>query len=117
MGTFLLILSTIFFIAAFGIHISAKDDVMSYCGYMSNPLLCSIPWICGFVLAVIPEVLIFKIFWLWMFFINCAVVWIVGPLCTRMFLRRLASGKGAGIDILTALAIGVITLIIGILLQ
>lgn len=48
-----------------------------------------------------------------MFLINLAIVYIIGPSFTRFFIRRLASGKGLGIDMFIALVIAIITLIIG----
>lgn len=116
MAEILLVISAICFIAAFGIHMFAKNG-MDWCGYMEVPWMSAIPWICGFILAVIPETVLFDVFWLWMFLINAIVVWALGPLVTRMFLRRLASGKGAGIDIITAIVIGILSLIVGIILK
>ena len=48
-----------------------------------------------------------------MFLINLAIVYIIGPSFTRFFIRRLASGKGLGIDMFIALVIAIKTLIIG----
>ena len=115
----MLIISTIAFIAAYGIHMYAKHsrDWCDYCGYMDVPWMSAIPWISGFVFAVIPETLLFNIFWLWVFLINLVFVFILGPILTRIFLRACASGKGAGLDIIIALIIGIITLLIGILIR
>lgn len=121
MSTFLLILSTICFIAAFGIHMCAKGlaetDFGAYCGYMSVPWMCAIPWISGFILAVIPETILSGISWIWVFLINALVVFILGPALTNVYMKRLASGKGAGVDIIIALLIGITTLIIAIALK
>lgn len=113
MSIFFLCISTICFIAAYGIHMFAKNNVLDWCGYMSVPLLTMIPWISGFILAVIPETIICGIAWWWMFLINLIIVWLLGPLFASMFLKRFATGKGAGMDIIVALVIGFITLIIG----
>lgn len=113
MSTFLLIFSAICFIAAFGIHMYAKNDVMAWCGYMASPLFSAVPWISGYVLAVIPECLLFDLFWLWVFFINLIIVGVGGPLFARIFIRMFSSGKGAGLDILIALIVGLVTLAIG----
>lgn len=112
LSTIILCVSAICFIAVFGIHIYIINS-NDYYGYISSPLLKSIPWISGHVLAVIPECLAFDIYWIWMFFINLAVLYILGPAFTRFFLRRFASGKGLGIDMFVGLIVGVVTLIIG----
>ena len=87
----------------------------SYAGYFSSPLLSSIPWISGFILAVIPECLIFNVTWYWMFLINIVSVYVLGPIITKFFLVRMASGKGLGMDAFTALIIGIIALIVGLI--
>ena len=78
---------------------------LSYAGYLSSPLLSSIPWISGFILAVIPECLIFNVTWYWMFLINIVGIYILGPIITKFFLVRMASGKGLGMDAFIALII------------
>ena len=113
MRIFLLVISALSFIAAFGIHMYAKNGASGWCGYMTSPALSSIPWVSGFILAVVPECLLFDLFWVWMALINLVVVWIIGPFTARLFLVRLSSGKGAGIDVLTAIIIGIVTLAIG----
>ena len=101
LSTILLCISALCFIAVFGIHIYIINSDDFY-GYTRSQLLKSIPWLSGHVLAVIPECLVFEIYWIWMFLINLAIVY-----------RRLASGKGLGIDMFIALVIAIITLIIG----
>ena len=64
-------------------------------------------WISGFILSVIPECLIFNITWYWMFLINIVGVYILGPIITKFFLVRMASGKGLGMDAFIALIIGI----------
>lgn len=93
------------------------DDPLSYAGYLSSPLLSSIPWISGFILAVIPECLIFNVTWYWMFVINIAGSYILGPIITKFYLVRMASDKGLGVDAFTALIIGIITLILGLIFR
>lgn len=117
MDVLFLAISAISFIAAFGIHIQASHSSDGWCGYMAIPWMSAIPWISGFVLAVIPQSLLFNISWWWLFLINIPVVYILGPLFTGFILRRIASGKGAGIDVITSLCIAVITLVIGIILR
>ena len=119
MATFLFLLSAICFIAAYGIHmyavVNSKENPLVWCEYMDNTILSAIPWICGFILAVIPECFIFSIKWYWMFLINLVVVYIAGPICANLFLKRFASGKGAGVDILIAIIVGIITCIIALI--
>lgn len=119
MSTVLLVLSTICFISAYGTHIFAKNssDCGDWCGYMAVPWMSAIPWISGFILAVIPETLLFNIYWLWMFLINLVIVFILGPTLTTLFLRAFKSGKGAGLDIIISIIIGIITLLIGAIIK
>lgn len=116
MSTFLLIISAICFISAFGIHMFAKHNVLDWCGYMSVPILSMIPWVSGFILAVIPETLFLQMDWWWVFLLNIPFLLLFGPFLTKMFLRRLSSGKGAGVDILIALITGIVTLTIALIL-
>ena len=118
MGTVILIISAVLFISTFGIHSfilngSEFDKPM----YTSNPLMSAIPWISGFIIPVIIWTQITDFHWIALFFINLAVVWILGPMLTKGFLVRFASGKGLGKDMLTAFIAGVITLIIGLLVK
>ena len=117
MSTFLFVLSIICFIAAYGTHMFAKNSPMEWCGYMSVPWMSAIPWISGFVLAVIPEVQLFNIYWLWMFLINLFVVSVLGSMIAKFFLRIFASGKGAGFDIIIAIILGVVSLLIGLFVK
>lgn len=112
LSTILLCLSALSFIAVFGIHIYIINSGEFY-GYTRSLLLKSIPWLSGHVLAVIPECLAFEVYWIWMFLINLAIVYLLGPTFTRFFIRRFASGKGLGIDMFIALIIAIVTLIIG----
>ena len=117
MSSFLLIISIICFTSGFGIHALASRSIDGWCGYMSHPLLTVIPWISGFVLAVIPEIILFDMEWYWVFLINIAIQIVLGQFITLIFLRRFSTGKGAGYDILLSLIIAIITLIIGILIR
>lgn len=112
LSTILLCLSALCFIAVFGIHIHIINSDDFY-GYTSSPLLKSIPWLSAHVLAVIPECLAFEVQWIWMFLINLAVVYLLGPVFTRFYIRRFARGKWLGVDMFTALVIATVTLIIG----
>ena len=117
-STICLIISIICFISVYGCHMTLKNgDPLSYAGYLSSPLLSSIPWISGFILAVIPECLIFNVTWYWMFLINIVGIYILGPIITKFFLVRMASGKGLGMDAFIALIIGIITLILGLIFR
>lgn len=121
MASFLLIISAICFIAAWGIHIIAKSlsrsNVGFYCPYMNIPLMCAVPWISGFGLAVIPETIVLGLAWYWVFLINIPITLILGFLCANIILRRFATGKGAGWDIIVSIIIGMITMTIGLLLS
>jgi hypothetical protein len=121
MSTLFLVISTICFIAAWGIHVIAKSlansDVSFYCPYMSVPLMCAVPWISGFVLAVIPEAVFIDLSWYWVLLINIPITLLLGFLCANIILRRFATGKGAGWDIIVSIVMGLITLAIGLLLN
>ena len=118
MGTFLLIVSGILFIATFGIHMFITSGIKSDQPlYVKNPLLSLIPWISGFILPVIPFTIVTDVHWLGIFFINLVVVFILGPALTKAILVRFASGKGLGNDMLYSFVAGIITLIIGLALN
>ena len=117
MSTFCFIISAMCFITAFGVHIQGSNRAGDWCPYMDIPWMSAIPWISGFILAVIPESYLFDIRWWWMFLINIPVVYIAGPLFTGIVMRRIASGKGAGYDALISIIIASATLIIGILIK
>ena len=116
MSTFFLLISAICFIAAFGVHMQGKTSAGGWCPYMDVPWMSAIPWVCGFVLAVIPESFIFDIEWWWIFLINILVVTILGPFLTGFVMRRIASSKGAGVDSIVSMIIAIVTLIIGIII-
>lgn len=118
MSTILLVIGAILLISTFGIHsIITNSNEYDKPMYTTNPLLSAIPWISGFILPVIAWTNITEFHWLALFFINLAVVWILGPWLTKGFLVRFASGKGLGKDMLTAFVAGVIALIVGFLLK
>ncbi|MFR9534137.1 MAG: hypothetical protein SNG49_04790 [Rikenellaceae bacterium] len=114
--TIILAISAVGFISSWGCHgISLYNN--DYCMYQGIPILSSVPIISGFILAVIPECLIFNIAWYWMFLINAIGLFLIGPFITRLYLVMLASGKGFGVDCFRALILGIISLIIGIILM
>jgi hypothetical protein len=118
MATFLLIISSILFIATFGIHVMIiGGDPIHKPRYTDNALLSAIPWISGFVVPVIPLTIVLEINWLIVFFINLAVVWILGPVLTEVFLARFATGRGFGRDLVYSFIGGIVTLIIGLVLR
>lgn len=117
MATALFIISAICFIAAWGTHMLAKHGHLDYCPYLSVPWMCAIPWLSGYVLAVIPETYLFNLAWYWVFLINIPVVFILGYFIAAFLLRRLSLGRGAGFDILILMLIGIIALIIGVIIQ
>jgi hypothetical protein len=94
----------------------ASQDISTSCGYMRVPWMSAIPWISGFILAVIPETALFDIKWYWMFLINIPIACICGYVFAVLFLRWFASGLGAGLDVIISLVIGIITLTIGLCL-
>jgi hypothetical protein len=118
MGTVILIISAVLFISTFGIHsFISNGNEFDKPMYTSNPLMSSIPWISGFIIPVVIWSQITELHWIALFFINLAVVWILGPMLTKGFLVRFASGKGLGKDMFTAFIAGIVTLIIGLLVK
>lgn len=116
MATFFLIISAILFIATFGIHMFISNgDPLNKPMYTRDPIMSVIPWISGVILPVIPLTLVFEIHWLAMFFINLAVVFILGPTLTKGLLVRFASGKGIGQDMVYSFIGALISLIIGLI--
>jgi len=118
MGVFILVISAVLFISAFGIHmIISKSDEYDKPPYADNIVLSSLPWISGFIIPVFIWSQITEIHWVALFFINAAVVYVLGPWLTRGYIVRLASGKGFGKDMLTAFLAGIVTLVIGFLIK
>ncbi|RYU93181.1 hypothetical protein [Emticicia agri] len=116
MATFFLIVSIILFIATFGIHMAINSgDQFDRPMYTRDPIMSAIPWVSGFILPVIPFTIIFEYHWVAVFFINLAVVYILGPILTKVLLVRFASGKGLGHDMLYSFLGGIVALIIGLL--
>jgi hypothetical protein len=116
MATIFLIISAILFIATFGIHMMINSgDQFDKPIYSSDPIMSKIPWMSGFIFPVIPFTLVFEFHWLAIFFINLAVVFILGPTLTGGLLVRFASGKGLGHDMVYSFIGGIITLIIGLI--
>ncbi len=118
MATVLLVIGAVLLISAFGIHSTISNgSEIDKPMYTSNPLMSAIPWISGFIFPVIAWANITEFHWIALFFINLAVVWILGPWLTKGFLVRFASGKGLGKDMLTAFVAGIIALVIGLAIQ
>jgi hypothetical protein len=117
MVNFFLILSIILLISTFGIHATISNGKeINKPMYVYNPYLKSIPIICGFILPVFAWTKLLSIHWILLFFINLAVVWVIGPILTREFLVRFASEKGFGYDMIITLISGTVALIIGLVL-
>lgn len=118
MSTFLLIIGSILLISTFGIHSTImNNNKFDKPIYTTNPILSAIPWISGFILPVIAWVNITDFHWFASFFINLALVWILGPWITKEFLIRFASGRGLGKDLITTFSSGLIALIIGLIIK
>ena len=118
MASIILIISAILFISTFGIHSAIiTKDRFDQPLYVHNPLMNSLPWISGFVMPVIPLTSVFELNWIAVFFINIAIVLILGSILTRGFLVRFASGKGLGYDMVVSFIAGIVTLIIGLLIK
>ena len=104
------------FVSSFGCHTLLKNgSSINWAAYLMNPFLSMIPGIGGFILAVIPESIIFDIAWYWMFLINAICVTILSPIIAHLYLLILSSGKGYGMDAFISFAIGIISFIIGII--
>lgn len=116
METCFLIISALLFVLTFGIYmILNSGSPVDKPKYTRGPLMSAIPWICGFVLPVIPFTLVFDYHWVIIFFLNLVFVFMLGPKLTEGFLVRFASGKGFGRDMLYSFIGGVVTLVIGLI--
>ena len=113
-GILFLSISAISFIAALGIHAQMSAAMKRNFGIDMPSSKNVIPNLSAFVLAVIPETLLFNIAWYWMFLINIPIVFIGCPIITSIFLKRFSSGQGADVDLVGSIMVAVITLIIGI---
>ena len=125
--TICLTISAICFISSYGCHMILYKMYESYIdngsdlwldlpGYLENPFLCNIPIISGLILAVIPECFLFNLSWYWVTILNIVVIFILGPLITKLYLFLMASKKGPGYDVLNSLLIGIISFILGIII-
>jgi hypothetical protein len=116
MANFFLIVSASLFIVTFGIHMTLDSgDQFDKPMYTRDPIMSAIPWVSGLILPVIPFTIVFEYHWIAIFFINLAVVYILGPMLTKGLLVRFSSGKGLGHDMLYSFIGGIIALIIGII--
>ena len=118
MSTVLLVIGAVLLISTFGIHSTIiNSSQLDKPIYTTNSLMSAIPWISGFILPVVAWANIMEFHWIALFFINLAVVWILGPWLTKGFLVRFASGKGLGKDMLTAFVAGIVALVIGLVIR
>ena len=85
--------------------------------YVNNQLLTAIPWISGFILSFIALYILLDKNWIIVFIGNGLIVYILGPLLTRQFLIRFASGDGLGKDMIIAFIGGLVAFIIGIIVK
>jgi hypothetical protein len=118
MSAILLVIAAILFITTFGIYSVAHNTQIARFGKSTiKSTVIIFALISGFVLPVIPFTIIFKINFIWVFLINIPVVWIIGPIITKVIWERFASGKGLGQDMLYSFIAGIIALIIGIVIK
>jgi hypothetical protein len=119
MATFFLIVSAVLFIGTFGIYIqnSGNRRVFDQPLIFSYPGMKAVPWVCGFILPVIPFALVFPYHWAAIFILNIPLVYIAGPLLTNAILVRIKSPRGHVFDMINTLIGGIITLIIGIIIK
>jgi hypothetical protein len=115
----LLILSAIHFISTFGVHVIyvTNGNDLDKPMYAYNPILSAIPWISGYILPVIPLSMVIPLHWGFVFLINLAIVWLLGPSLTRMFLKRWHSLRGYGYDRFFALVSGIVIFVIGLIIH
>lgn len=114
---FFSILSSVLFISSCGIHLRImSENEIDRPPYTRNKPIVGLLWMSGFVFPVIPWIKITELHWLALFFINMALVFFIGPNITEGYLKRLASGKGLGQDMITAFVAGLVTLLIGLIL-
>lgn len=116
MATTLLILSIIFFISTYGIHliINNKNEIEKPM-YLSTPLFL-IPVACGFILPVIPLYYLIEYNWIVLAVSNLIFVIVTNQLFARAYLVRLSTGI-LGKDMVYTLGLGTIALVLGIILK
>lgn len=113
----LLVIGSVLLIISFGIHGSIMaGDKSGQPMYVGNPLLSTIPLICGFVLPVIAWCNVLDFHWLLLTAANAIIVITVGPFLTRQYLYRFTTGKGFGKDMLIVFAIGITLYTIGMIM-
>lgn len=116
METCFLIVSALLFVLTFGIYMIVNSgNQFEKPKYTRGLLVSAIPWVCGFILPVIPFTLVFEYHWTAVFFINLIFVFVLGLKLTEMFLLNFASGGGFGKQMLYSFIGGIVTLIIGLI--
>jgi len=107
MGTFFLVVSIIAFLISFGItKLPAYDDIVG------NPLSMILPFVGGFILAVVAECILIDLAWYWVFLINSAAAWTIGILLGAIYARWFNPNPAFG-DVIITFGVGVVALILG----
>ncbi|MBO9636441.1 MAG: hypothetical protein J7578_25290 [Chitinophagaceae bacterium] len=118
MSTFFLVLSIWLLISCFGISMYRKGEIeFNQPAILQSRVSALLPYFSGFILPVLPLAILLPVHWLIIFILNHVFVYIAGPLLTKMYQVRLASGRGMGRDMLITFTAGVITLLIGLTIR
>jgi len=118
MSTVFLILSGLLFIVAFGFDVAIESkDPIDQPMYQRNPVLWVLPKISGFILPIIPWYILTSFNILLLALANIGLVLLLGPVITRGYQKRFASGRGFGKDMLNAFIAALVLLILGWILS
>lgn len=118
MANVLLILGGLFMIIVLGLHtVIVSGDRVRWPKYTSNPLLMVLPWVCGLVLPILSWANVTKLNWGILLILNFVVVFFLGHVFAYVFSSFFIKMKKYGPKIATAVALGVICLITGLILK
>lgn len=107
-ATILFSISALSFISSFGCYLCNRN-------ISGNFLSSIIPSVSAFILAVIPERLIFNIAWIWIFMLNVIVVYNFSTFIAKLYLKSVPNRKNFYRDSINATIIGLITLFFGLI--
>lgn len=118
MAIYILIIGTILLLISSTIDsLIRKGDKLEMPMYVDNPLITTISILSGLVLPVFTWTRIFEYHWFFMILANLMIVFFLMPLITILYLKRFATGKGLGFDMIVTLVIGIILYTIGMIIS
>ena len=114
MAQFILVLSALLLITAFGIHtfIVCKPH-SDRPAYTIRPSLMLLPWVCGLLLPVLAWAKVSSIPWGWLIILNFVFVFFIAPSLTRSFIKIFSTKRCLSKDMFATLSVGLVLLVVG----